>query len=579
MAAKLPSKAIAAAALAADRPPRAFAYSRFSTPEQASGSSKRRQDEAAERYARERNLILDDETRFLDEGVSAFKRLNVLKGALGRFLKMIEDGEVGSGDFLLIENFDRLSRDTPLDALPIVLLILNAGVTIVTLDDGQEFEREALRKDSMKLILIIVVMMRAHNESATKSNRSRDNWTRKRKASAEGKRIVTRRCPAWVRPLPDESGFVLNEQRAKVVRRIFAETLAGKGSRQIEAGLNRDGVPVFGEGKRVALHWHRTYVRKILDSRAVIGEFQPHRREIGEDGRKVRVPDGDPIKNYFPPVISKEDFDAVQAERETAQPSAHADKPVRNIFAGVGKCPKCQRAMTLQSKGPRGGRATLICSRAKASAGCDPHRVPYDLLEGVVTGHFRELIDGAPRGDDLGAERDELAKRRKAAEAAVYDVMVLLGEHGFSRALSEKLRECEAERDRAVAEWNAFARRAEVAGKGSVLKRLKDLEKELRRGQHWHEPNRPLIASLLRQLCSAIVIDWSASRLRFQWLAGGETFLSFAPRQEPPLEAIGVSAGVPETPHTKEEAIALAQSRALAGTVKRVMAKRTRRKG
>jgi DNA invertase Pin-like site-specific DNA recombinase len=39
---------------------------------------------------------------------------------------------------LLIESFDRLSRMDPWDALPIFQEIVNAGITIVTLQDKKE---------------------------------------------------------------------------------------------------------------------------------------------------------------------------------------------------------------------------------------------------------------------------------------------------------------------------------------------------------------------------------------------------------------------------------------------------------
>jgi DNA invertase Pin-like site-specific DNA recombinase len=81
--------------------PRAYSYTRFSTPEQAQGDSARRQIELAEHYAARHGLTLDDTLRLSDEGVSGFRGANVRKGALGQFLRAVDEGEVAEGSYLL----------------------------------------------------------------------------------------------------------------------------------------------------------------------------------------------------------------------------------------------------------------------------------------------------------------------------------------------------------------------------------------------------------------------------------------------------------------------------------------------
>ena len=54
------------------RLPRAYSYTRFSTPEQAKGDSAIRQALAAQRWAEHHGVELDNDLRFRDEGISAF---------------------------------------------------------------------------------------------------------------------------------------------------------------------------------------------------------------------------------------------------------------------------------------------------------------------------------------------------------------------------------------------------------------------------------------------------------------------------------------------------------------------------
>src|SRR5215469_13861113 len=93
-------KGMTATSEGADKP-RAFSYRRFSTPEQAKGHSLKRQTDAAEAWCAARGVELDRELTFEDLGVSAFHGRNVEVGALGAFLRAVEDGRVPHGSYLL----------------------------------------------------------------------------------------------------------------------------------------------------------------------------------------------------------------------------------------------------------------------------------------------------------------------------------------------------------------------------------------------------------------------------------------------------------------------------------------------
>eukprot|EP01133_Synstelium_polycarpum_P030636 gene30636-38124_t len=70
-----------------------------------------------------------------DLGVSAYRGTNVADGALGMFLQLAEAGDIPHGSFLLVETLDRLSRQTARRAVRVLESIVEAGVTVVTLDN------------------------------------------------------------------------------------------------------------------------------------------------------------------------------------------------------------------------------------------------------------------------------------------------------------------------------------------------------------------------------------------------------------------------------------------------------------
>jgi DNA invertase Pin-like site-specific DNA recombinase len=72
---------------------------------------------------------------------------------------------------LVVEGLDRLSRAEPIQTQAQLAQIVNAGITVVTASDGKEYSRERLEADPMDLVYSLLVMIRAHEESDTKSKR------------------------------------------------------------------------------------------------------------------------------------------------------------------------------------------------------------------------------------------------------------------------------------------------------------------------------------------------------------------------------------------------------------------------
>src|SRR5687768_3108579 len=108
-----------------DPSPIAFSYLRFSSPGQADGDSVRRQTDLRDNWLkRHPNARLDTSLTLADKGVSGFTgahRKNPDRHALAAFLKLVEQGRVPRGSYLIVENLDRLSRE---DIQPALMLFL-----------------------------------------------------------------------------------------------------------------------------------------------------------------------------------------------------------------------------------------------------------------------------------------------------------------------------------------------------------------------------------------------------------------------------------------------------------------------
>ena len=362
----------------------AFSYLRMSRPEQIKGDSLRRQLDASREYAIKHGLTLNETMQ--DIGVSAFRGKNRTEGTLAAFLDLIRDDEIPSGSVLLVENLDRLSREQVTTALRLFLSIIDAGVSIVTLSDGQVYSKAEVDRDFTKLLMSIVYMARAHDESAMKSARLVESWKAKRaRAQADPRAKLTGCVPGWLTLNNARTEFRVREDRAAIVRRLFDECVSGIGSRMCARRLNDEGVIPFGRAKG----WRNTSIRQILMSEAVIGRFQPG---VMKDGG--RVPEGPPIEGYFPAIVPEDlFFRAQKAMTGRRKGSAGRDRGTfTNLFRGIVRCGHCGGPMYYHTSGglPE-GQGWLQCDIARRRVRKDGQLIcshikthPYETLENYV---------------------------------------------------------------------------------------------------------------------------------------------------------------------------------------------------
>jgi DNA invertase Pin-like site-specific DNA recombinase len=174
---------------------KAYSYLRISSDAQLIGDSMRRQIEAGERYAEKHGYDLVETIK--DLGISGFKGKNAREGAFAKFLAAIEQEIVPSGSILIVESLYRLSRDGATKAFSQFAGMLSKGITIVTLLDEQEYTKDSVNSNSGQLFTSIGVMIRANEESTTKSKRLKEVWSQKRTGILNQK--LTGKAPAWLK--------------------------------------------------------------------------------------------------------------------------------------------------------------------------------------------------------------------------------------------------------------------------------------------------------------------------------------------------------------------------------------------
>lgn len=293
---------------------KAYSYIRFSSKKQEQGDSVRRQTELAEQYAHVHGLILSDKN-FQDLGISAFKEGN--RPSLGDMLEAIEKGHIEQGSTIIIESLDRLSRRGIDVTQQIIKSILQRNVFIASLVDGLLLNRESIN-DLVSVIRIALAADLAYKESEKKSQRLRETKGQQRQRALNGE-VINKILPFWLERQKDKFLF---SDRIDTVKRIIELRREGLGTNKIAKVLNDEGHrPLRSAG------WNHTTVAKTINSVALYGAYQTSETTID---RKVILLDI--IEDYYPAIISKEEFMLLQSDQKHSKPGYKSE---HNAFSGI----------------------------------------------------------------------------------------------------------------------------------------------------------------------------------------------------------------------------------------------------
>ena len=385
-----------------DRTRRVYSYLRFSDPKQSEGGSVDRQLEYARRWAVEHGLVLDESLTMRDEGLSAYHQRHVTRGMLGLFLAAVDEGRVPPGSVLIVEGLDRLSRAEPIQAQAQLAQIINAGITVVTASDGKEYNRQRLKDQPMDLVYSLLVMIRAHEESDTKSKRVKAAIRRQCDAWLTGKwRGIIRngKDPAWV--AWNGQAFELIPDRAESVRLAIEMFMDGHGAMAIISRLRSSGVTFAANA---------SHLYKMIRNRALVGD-----RVLTVDGEEFVLP------GYYPALMSEAEF--AELQRLASQRHRRKGKgEIPGVITGMGicRCGYCGSAMVAQNlmsrkKRPDGkphdGHRRLICvassnaQACKVNGSCSVVPVEDAIMEWCADAmNLASLMSGGDAGVGLRAE-------------------------------------------------------------------------------------------------------------------------------------------------------------------------------
>jgi DNA invertase Pin-like site-specific DNA recombinase len=502
----------------------AFSYIRFSRTMQKRGRSRQRQQEAFDNWCTKHGVIPSDDT-FLDEGKSGYTGDHVgPKGQLRRFLDLVEAGKIPRGSYLVVESLDRLGRDNVNFAQERLLSILNEGVNVVTLLDGEKIYHTG--GSAADLIMSVLVMERANEESRSKAKRSKDNWEAAF-ALARGpeRRPVGRQIPFWLEVVEldelDARGkrkkeFRTRPEHVATIESIFDDCIAGHGFVVTAKRLNAEKA-----GAHRAESWGASSVRDVLMNRAVLGEWTP------KDG-KGTIPD------YFPQIITPEKWELAHAAMHKRRKGDYTRQTSNfQLWQQVGQCAVCGSTMNLVQKGPEERHKYLMCSRKRRGLCPDAVNVRYDKSEEV----FKEILVNVGALGLIQTDAAAIIDAMALVDAALHKEQTLRAQH--MKKLTEEpgmdfLYDLVAKAEQNIKRLKA--ERAELEAKHAA-------QTAAQSDKAWLLENLPLVERDDRQRANALLLRLGI----IVRIAGGDVPLFAVYQKERIIMKIRVVDGKPET--------------------------------
>jgi DNA invertase Pin-like site-specific DNA recombinase len=357
----------------------AYSYIRFSSKQQSEGDSERRQLAKTLEYCKSNNLTLSDKT-YADLGISAFKEVS--RPSLSDMLEAIDNNSIKKGDFIVLENLDRLSRRGISHTQEVINGILRKGVNLTSLQDNLEL-KDGSQDDLIPVIRIAVSADLAYQESKKKSERIKAAWNQKQLLAIESGKPKSSKCPAWLTLSEDRSKYEVVAEKVKVVQDIFRMLSNGVGKKKVAYILNQEQRPHISELKRTTGVWYPSYIDKISKSYAVLGDFIPTK---DENGKRV-LDNSSKVVGYFPQIISEELFYKVRKMRElNTKSQGRKGAAFSNLLQGISFCKDCGGSMQYINKGK--GDKYLKCSQSTIGLCENTVLFRYGVLEYAVLDLF-----------------------------------------------------------------------------------------------------------------------------------------------------------------------------------------------
>lgn len=207
----------------------------------------------------------------------------------------------------------------------------------------------------------------------------------------------------------DEDGnLIIDEDEAKIIRRIYREYLEGASLRDIADGLERDKIKTGGKRYK----WHLSTVRGILRNEKYMGDALLQKTITTDYIEKIRIRNDGTVPQYYvkdsqEPIIARDIFAQVQEEMiRRANLMSGKDGKKKRIYSSkyalssICTCTKCGDIYRRIAWNNRGKKSTVwrCCTRVEnGPSACDASTVQESELQNATVKAINQLLSCSDR--------------------------------------------------------------------------------------------------------------------------------------------------------------------------------------
>ena len=349
------------------------------------------------------------------------------------FVKMESDITAGKISAVIVKDLSRLGRDYLKVGYYTTLFFPENSIRLIAIDDGFDSD-----KGEDDFIPFRNIMNEWHSKDI--SRKIRASYTARSFA-----RVPFGRPPyGYMVDSKHKEHWIIDQEAADVVRKVYALFLGGEGIAQIAHTLSSEKILTpknysklkAGQTSSSANNeghdscaWAQSTIGKILSTREYCGDivhYKTDSRVKKKRGAKAR--DEVVFEGVHEPIINRKDWERVQELRGKARRRSAASH--KNIFTGLLVCSDCGSNLHFHAKVGRPDLAYYTCSKRNNSSDvCNStHSIRIDNLEKLILGDINRVIQFADADEDKFAEslRESIESEAREDEAAAKRKMKLL---------------------------------------------------------------------------------------------------------------------------------------------------------
>ena len=339
-------------------------------------------------------------TFFIDDGYSG-----VTYDRPG-FQKMLDEIEAGHVGTVITKDLSRLGRNSALTGLYINYTFPQNDVRYIAIND----HFDSINPNSTDSD--IAGIKNWFNEFFAKDTSRKIRAVQKAKGE-RGERLTVHVPYGYMKNPENPKEWIIDEEAAQVVKKIFTLCMNGRGPSQIADQLEKDKIltPTAYKNKQGVktphtepenpYRWHESTIVNILERKEYIGatvNFKTYTNSIWDKKQRENPEENRVIfYNTHPAIIEQEVFDKVQEIRQQRHRRTATGKS--SPFSGLVFCADCnQKLYYSTTKYFEKRQDFFICSTHRANKDkCSGHYIRAVVLEDLVWNHMKEVISYVTR--------------------------------------------------------------------------------------------------------------------------------------------------------------------------------------